>query len=137
MHISRFKNIRFNFYVFFRFTFIVSVGRYSFFNKEIFDRAELTKEKDNKLLKEKIIEDQSKTIGQLQHQVKEKTNDLNKALEENTLAEEKIIKVNSFLEQKHMELENESNEKNRLAHKLRVSLIFIFTIIFFVTFYHN
>lgn len=78
-------------------------------------------EKDNKLLKEKIIEDQSKTIVQMQQQIKEKANHLCKALENSSLVEEEMVKVSDDLIQKNMELEKELNEKNRLAQKLKVS----------------
>lgn len=82
------------------------------------------KEIDNQLLKEKVIEDQTKTIKELQIQLKAKTNKLNQANEENSLAEEEMVKVNDNLIQKNMELEKELSEKHRLAQKLKVNNFF-------------
>lgn len=89
-------------------------------NTDILYRADLLKERDNHLVKEKIIEDQSNTISQLQNLIKEKSFELNKAREDNNFAEEEIVKVNESLVQKHMELEKEVNEKKRLTQKLQV-----------------
>lgn len=82
----------------------------------------MVKERDNQLLKRKIIDDQSKTISHLQNEIKEKTYELNRAREDSSVAEEEMIKVNDSLIQKNMELEKEHHEKKRLNQKLRVSI---------------
>lgn len=84
------------------------------------------KEKDNQLLKEKIIEDQSLTINQLQNQLKEKSTKLSMALEDSSFAEEEMIKVNDSLTQKNIQLEQELNEKKLLTQKLKVMALLIY-----------
>ncbi|KAF7286358.1 hypothetical protein GWI33_005655 [Rhynchophorus ferrugineus] len=80
----------------------------------------LTAEKDTKLLKEKIIEDQSQTILNLQKQVKDKMTELNKAQVDTKYLEEEINRINEKLILKHKELDKEIDEKENLIEKLRV-----------------
>lgn len=72
------------------------------------------------LLKEKIIEDQSQTIINLQRQVKEKMSDLNKAQSETKNLEIEINHINDKLLKKHEELDIEIDEKENLTERLRV-----------------
>ncbi|CAH1154160.1 unnamed protein product [Phaedon cochleariae] len=82
-------------------------------------RIALEIEKDNKLVKEKIIEDQSQTITGLQVQMKEKLRELSIAKQESNVAEEEIMKINDDLMMKHRELEREMHEKEHLMQKLK------------------
>ncbi|KAJ8935171.1 hypothetical protein NQ318_000832 [Aromia moschata] len=79
----------------------------------------LSIERDNQLMKEKIIEDQSQTICCLQLQIKEKISELGKAREETAIAQVEINKINNDLLKTHSELENELNEKEHLLKKLK------------------
>ncbi|XP_023012318.1 uncharacterized protein isoform X2 [Leptinotarsa decemlineata] len=79
----------------------------------------LSREKDNELVQEKIIQDQSQTIANLHSQIKEKISELSRAREESNIAEEEINKINDVLIKKHKELEKEMSEKDHLLQKLR------------------
>ncbi|XP_030764240.1 putative leucine-rich repeat-containing protein DDB_G0290503 [Sitophilus oryzae] len=80
----------------------------------------LNAEKDTKLLKEKIINDQSQTIINLQKQVREKITELNKAHGDMKYLEDEINSINAKLINKHKELDIEIDEKESLIEKLRV-----------------
>lgn len=88
----------------------------------LFYRNALSLEKDNHLVKEKIIEDQSQTICCLQYQIKEKMSELSKAREETVIAENEMARINNDLIQKHKSLEKELNEKEQLLKKLKVKI---------------
>nr|CAI5864875.1 unnamed protein product [Callosobruchus analis] len=79
----------------------------------------LDSERDNKLVKEKIIEDQSHTIKFLQQQIKDKIAELNRFKEETSVTEQEMMKVTKVLEKKQEELDHEAKEKEQLAKKLR------------------
>ncbi|KAL1489331.1 hypothetical protein ABEB36_014248 [Hypothenemus hampei] len=79
----------------------------------------LNVEKDTQLIKEKIIQDQSQTIIDLQREVKEKISELNKAQNDTRYLEEEIEKINEKLIIKHKELDVEIDEKEGLMDKLR------------------
>nr|CAH7715055.1 unnamed protein product [Callosobruchus chinensis] len=79
----------------------------------------LDSERDNKLVKEKIIEDQSHTIQFLQQQIKDKIAELNRFKEETSVTEQEMMKVSKVLEKKQEELDHEAKEKEQLAKKLR------------------
>ncbi|KAH1002764.1 hypothetical protein HUJ04_008820 [Dendroctonus ponderosae] len=79
----------------------------------------LNVEKDTQLLKEKIIEDQSQTIINLQTQVNEKMFELNKAQSETKNLEIEINTINDKLLKKHEELDIEIDQKENLMERLR------------------
>ncbi|XP_050297120.1 myosin-4-like isoform X3 [Anthonomus grandis grandis] len=78
----------------------------------------LNEEKDTQRIKEKIIEDQSQTIINLQSQVKEKVSELKQAHSDTQYLEEEIGKINEKLYKKHQELDQEIREKEDLMEKL-------------------
>ncbi|CAH2005561.1 unnamed protein product [Acanthoscelides obtectus] len=79
----------------------------------------LDSERDNKLVKEKIIEDQSHTIQFLQQQIKDRIAELNRFKEETSITEKEMMKVSRILDKKQEELDHESKEKEQLAKKLK------------------
>ncbi|XP_060529526.1 golgin subfamily A member 6-like protein 7 [Cylas formicarius] len=83
-------------------------------------RRTLSEERDNHLLKEKIIEDQSQTILRLQHQVKDRLYELNKAHSDAKYLEQELMKINEQLHQKHKELDKQMDEKDNLIEKLKI-----------------
>ncbi|XP_057653082.1 leucine-rich repeat and coiled-coil domain-containing protein 1-like [Diorhabda carinulata] len=80
-------------------------------------RKTLNEELDNRLIKEKIIEDQTETITTLQNEIKDKISELNRAREENGAAEEEISSVNEDLSRARKELEEEIARKEILNKK--------------------
>ncbi|KAJ8932723.1 hypothetical protein NQ314_014418 [Rhamnusium bicolor] len=79
----------------------------------------LSQERDNQLMKQKVIEDQSQTIYCLQYQIKEKMSELSKAREETSIAEEEMSRINNDLVRKHKDLERELDEKEQLLEKMK------------------
>ncbi|KAG5882064.1 hypothetical protein JTB14_007726 [Gonioctena quinquepunctata] len=80
----------------------------------------LSREKDNEMLKEKIIQGQSQTIADLHNQIKAKMSELSRVREESNIAEDEIVKMNDDLMRKHMDLEREMSEKELLMQKMKV-----------------
>ncbi|XP_066260800.1 uncharacterized protein [Euwallacea similis] len=76
-------------------------------------------EKDNQLIKDKIIQDQCETILNLQSQVKQKFQELTQALDVNQYLQREIDKINENLMMKHEELGLEIDENRSLIEKLR------------------
>lgn len=82
----------------------------------------MNQEKDNNLIKQKIIEGHEETIGELKEQLNKKSNEIENRVQSLCKLRDEVGQLAENLRYKDMDLKKEKQEKSKILHELEVMI---------------